>query len=483
RVALHRRGAALREGGQEAVGRTGRAGADSRLGVVARPSRRAAHLARVPRRMLAGVSRPVTRVGGARVAVVGARPAARLLRVGGTVGPAARAAIGLVAFARRRPADGARGREAIGGTCTARARARLGHVAHAGCRPAHRPGVARGVLTGHVRPVALVGRARVAVVGARRAARLLHVGGAGRARAAAHLRHVALARRAAARRARRQELAVRAAAHAARDPGIAVLARRRLDRAVAAQRRERDGHEVPVARLRATRVAGIATDVAAGRRAARLALADRRLAGVAAHRAVPGEAERVALRDSAAEAEDLRRATRLVERRIGVPAPIADDARIGEAERPGAEGDVRAPGHAARVGRPVAVAGIGGPTEGADPRGRDVEAVAAHGGGVERDVVLGVAAGVVGAGNRGIGVDVPGVPARERAAARATGDGERGRVAAVAVATAAAAAGRAGRAVRGARELRPGGQRAGQDRQGGQRHRRRLDRTHVRYLL
>src|SRR5207253_829388 len=71
------------------------------------------------------------------------------------------------------------------------ARARLGHVAGAGRRPAHGPRVARGVLAGHLRAVAGVGRAGVAVVGAERAARLLRVRRAVGAVAGTALRHVA----------------------------------------------------------------------------------------------------------------------------------------------------------------------------------------------------------------------------------------------------------------------------------------------------
>src|SRR5207302_8117773 len=58
------------------------------------------------------------------------------------------------------------------------------------------PGVPGRVLTGIARAVARVGRARVAVVGAQRPARLLHVGSARLARqSAAALRDVALAGR------------------------------------------------------------------------------------------------------------------------------------------------------------------------------------------------------------------------------------------------------------------------------------------------
>src|SRR5206468_12851266 len=178
-----------------------------------------------------------------------------------------------------------------------------------------------GVRAGVATAVALVDAAGVAVGGARGAGRFLRVGRAGGGRTAADLREVTFVGRAATRRARRQELAVRAAAHAARDARVAVLARRRFDRAVAAERCEADGDEVPVARLvAAAGVAGIAADVAAARRAVLLAEAHRRLARVAARLAAPCEGERVALRGAAAEAEDLPRAAGLADVGAGVAA-------------------------------------------------------------------------------------------------------------------------------------------------------------------
>src|SRR5439155_18616405 len=113
--------------------------------------------------------------------------------VGGTAVADAVAGLGDVAGACRGTADRAGGAVGIRGARGTGARARLGHVAGAGRRPAHGPRVARGVLAGHLRAVAGVGRAGVAVVGAERAARLLRVRGAVGAVPGTALRHVALA--------------------------------------------------------------------------------------------------------------------------------------------------------------------------------------------------------------------------------------------------------------------------------------------------
>src|SRR5439155_1134970 len=163
------------------------------LGRVAVPGRRPAHRPRVPRGMLAVVAAAVALVAAARVAVVGAGGPAGLLRVGRTGGARPRAELGRIALAGGGAAQGRGGVESVGGAGGARAVARLGHVAGAGRRPAHGPRVARGVLAGHLRAVAGVGRAGVAVVGAERAARLLRVRGAVGAVAGTALRHVALA--------------------------------------------------------------------------------------------------------------------------------------------------------------------------------------------------------------------------------------------------------------------------------------------------
>src|SRR5207302_1155354 len=141
-------GATLDAGGTEGIGRAG--GARSRAGLihVAGTGRRAAHRPGIARAVLAGHARPVALVRRAWIAVGGACGAVRLLGVG--------------------RADGAR------------SRAGLVHVAGTGRRAAHRPGIARGVLAGRARPVALVRRAWIAVGGACGAVRLLGVGRAGR---------------------------------------------------------------------------------------------------------------------------------------------------------------------------------------------------------------------------------------------------------------------------------------------------------------
>src|SRR5206468_2523407 len=98
-----------------------------------------------------------------------------------------------VAFAGRRPTDGARRLESVVRTRGARPGTGLVHVARAGRSAADRARVARRMLAGVVRPVALVRAARVPVVGTRGAPRLLRVGRARLARqAAAALGDVAL---------------------------------------------------------------------------------------------------------------------------------------------------------------------------------------------------------------------------------------------------------------------------------------------------
>src|SRR5207249_292476 len=206
------------------IRRAGRARAGAALPQVAGARRGAADRAGIPRRVLAGVGDAVARVGRARVAVVGARGAARLLGIGRAARPIARAELRHVARARPRAADLGGQREGIGGTIIAHPVTALGHVAGTGRRPAlrralrirragraragaalpqvadarrgaaDRAGIPRRVLAGVVRAVAGVGRARVAVVGARGAARLLGIGRAARPIARAELRHVARAR-------------------------------------------------------------------------------------------------------------------------------------------------------------------------------------------------------------------------------------------------------------------------------------------------
>src|SRR5207245_965372 len=175
------------------VGRAARARPVAALGRVAGPRRRPAHRAGVARRVLTRIARAVAGVGRARIAVVDARRPARLLGVGGTTRTRARAGLRQVALARRRATHGAGGLEGIGRTGRARAVAALGRVAGPRRRAAHRAGMAGRVLARVARAVAGVGRARIAVVGARRPARLFGVGGTTRTRARTGLRKVALA--------------------------------------------------------------------------------------------------------------------------------------------------------------------------------------------------------------------------------------------------------------------------------------------------
>src|SRR5439155_1273513 len=210
RAVAHVRGAdvavvrARRAGRPDEVGRTARARAGAGLRQVAFVRRRAAERARVPGGVLAGDTRAVAGVGGARVAVVRACRSGDLLGVGRTVGAIARAALGEIAGPRGRTADGARGLEEIGRAAGATARARLGDVAGAGRRAADGAGVARVVhARGRAdRAVAHVRGADVAVVRARRPGRLDQVGRAARTRAGAGLRQIALVRRRAADGAR-----------------------------------------------------------------------------------------------------------------------------------------------------------------------------------------------------------------------------------------------------------------------------------------
>src|SRR5439155_11939808 len=151
----------------------------------------------------------------------------------------------------------------------------------------------------------------------------------------------------------RREGAVRVAARPERPVRaalVALLAHRPVDRAVAAQRGELDGHEVAVGGLVPARVARIAAGGAAGGRPARLALPDGRLARVAPDRAAPGEAERVRLADIVAHAED-HAGGGLIDHGLLGRAGGAEPARIAEAEAPRVESDVRAAGGATRVGR------------------------------------------------------------------------------------------------------------------------------------
>src|SRR5438874_631759 len=196
--------------------------------------RRAAHGPRVPRRVRARRARAAAHVGGARIAVVGARGPVRLEGVGRTRGARPGAVLGYGARARRGAADRARRQEAVGGTGGARpgallrgiahvdggptdrarrqecvgrtgcagAGAALGHVARTGCGAAHGARVPRRVRAGYVGTIALIQGAGVGVGRAGSAGRLLGVRRTGGGDPVAGLRQVALARRRAADRPR-----------------------------------------------------------------------------------------------------------------------------------------------------------------------------------------------------------------------------------------------------------------------------------------
>src|SRR5205807_4708955 len=137
---------------------------------------------------------PVPRVERAGAAVARARlPGPTLRRGGAGLARHARAELLRVARAGRRAADGRarcrQGRRA-GGAGPGAVLRRITVVPRA-C-VADRVRMAGGVLAGIAQPVARIERAGVAVVGARRAGRLLPVGRAMRARARAELRRLAL---------------------------------------------------------------------------------------------------------------------------------------------------------------------------------------------------------------------------------------------------------------------------------------------------
>src|SRR5439155_1443235 len=92
----------------EGVGRAGGAGAGAGLGEVALARRRTAHDARVARRVRARRARAVAHVGGAHVAVVRAGRPVRLDGVGRAGGAGAGARLGEVALVGRRAAHDAR---------------------------------------------------------------------------------------------------------------------------------------------------------------------------------------------------------------------------------------------------------------------------------------------------------------------------------------------------------------------------------------
>src|SRR5207249_1127850 len=192
-VAFAGRGAAERRRREEGIGGTRGARAVAGLGHVAVARGRPAHRTGIPRGVLAVVPAAVAGVDRARVPVIGAGGVRGLLRVDRAVGAVPGTVLGEVALAIGRAADDARGLEAIGGTAVADAVAGLGRVAVPGRRPAHRPRVPRGVLAVVPAAVAGVGRARVAVVGAGRAARPLPIRRAVGAVAGTALGQVALA--------------------------------------------------------------------------------------------------------------------------------------------------------------------------------------------------------------------------------------------------------------------------------------------------
>src|SRR5205823_3926304 len=194
-IAVARRRATDREAAQEAIRGAGRARPRARLGLVALSGAWPADHPGVPRRVLASVARSVALIRAARVAVVRARRAGGTLRIRRAAGARPGAVLRRVALAARRPTDGARRLEGVGGADRARPRAVLVDVARARGGPADGARVARRVLAGAARAVALVAAARVSVVRAGRARRALCVGRTRGRRPGAALGRVAFARR------------------------------------------------------------------------------------------------------------------------------------------------------------------------------------------------------------------------------------------------------------------------------------------------
>src|SRR5207244_257946 len=157
------------------VGRARRARPGAVLRRIALARRRATEGATVARRMLAGVARAVALVRAARVAVIGAGRAGRALGVRGARRGRRGGGLRRIALAGREPAGRRRRLERVGRTRRARAGAVLVHVAGTRCRAADGARVARRMLAGVARPVALIAAAWVAVVRARRARRALRV--------------------------------------------------------------------------------------------------------------------------------------------------------------------------------------------------------------------------------------------------------------------------------------------------------------------
>src|SRR5205823_6132702 len=195
---------------QEHVGWARGADARTHLVSIADVARtRPADGAGIARRVLAGVVRAVAQISRADVAVVGARRARRRLRVGRAGGTAPRAEVVLIAVADRRTAVDRARLEQIVRARAREARAELGQVARAGGGATGRAGVDGRMLAGVARPVARVAGARIAVVGARRPARLLGVGRAAGAVARAEVVGVALVHRGATEHGRGLEGVVR----------------------------------------------------------------------------------------------------------------------------------------------------------------------------------------------------------------------------------------------------------------------------------
>src|SRR5213078_4389628 len=192
----------------------------------------------------------ITLIGRARVPIVGARGPRALDRVGGTSGAVPRTVFREVALVHRRATRERGGLERVVGARAAAPRARLRRVAPACRRPAGGPGIAgvvdaqrRGDAA-----IALIGRADIAIVGAGGTGRLDDVGGTRAARARTGLGEVALVQGAPARGpgvARRVLAdAARAVAEVGRADVAVVGARRAAVRAVVARLGAID-HPVP----------------------------------------------------------------------------------------------------------------------------------------------------------------------------------------------------------------------------------------------
>src|SRR5207249_4052102 len=142
-----------------AVGRATGARPGARLGLVAFTGDWPADRPGVPRRVLASVARSVALIRAARVAGVRGRRAGGTLRVGRARGRRAGAALGRVAFARRPATHDEARLEHVGGAGGAGPGAALVHVAGTGRRAADRARIARRMLAGVARSVALIGAA------------------------------------------------------------------------------------------------------------------------------------------------------------------------------------------------------------------------------------------------------------------------------------------------------------------------------------